>query len=136
MKIHYKHDPEKQEQYEKIVKSMTETLKERYGKGFDESVHPDMIEQYARSIIRSREIEERIDNGDADTMDYSNLKSERAVQKDLIDRLKLTVRGIVGDTRSFKKEKTQDFKEFLTRKLSPFIGCDDDETDRDTVQQE
>jgi len=127
MKKHYKLDPQKQKRYEKNVKKMITTLKDRYGGGFDESVHPEMVEQYVRSVIRMEEAEERIDNGEADKNDYMLLKSERSLQKDIIDRLKLSVRGIVGDTRSFKKEKPQDMLEFMMKKLEPFIDGDDDE---------
>lgn len=141
MKTHYKTDPDKQKRYEKMVKKITKTVKDRYGKGFDDAVHPDMIEQYVRSIIRAEEYEESLDNGTAEKDTYSNLKAERSVQKDLVDRLKLTVRGIVGDTRSFTTEKPEDITEFLEKQFAPFVKDDDeeddeDEADNDNIQQE
>lgn len=130
MKTHYKSNATKQKRYEEVCEKMTATLKDRYGEGFDEAVHPDMVRQYARSIIRGEEAEERIDNGEADKSDYSTLKAERSLQKDIIDRLKLSIRGIVGDTRSFSKDKPTDMIDFMMKKIKPFIkDGDDDETD-------
>lgn len=133
MKIHYKTDKDKQKRYEEHVRQMTATVKERYGKGFDDSVHPIMIEQFVRSVIRADDLEERIDNGEAEKSLYEMLKAERSVQKDILDRLKLTVRGIVGDTRSFKKERTSDFVEFFQKKFNVLVEDNPDETDSDNV---
>lgn len=138
MRIHFKDNPEKQKRYETIVTEIITFIKSQYGdSAYTETVHRVMVEQYARSLIRAETLEETIDNGEGQKYHYDSLKAERAVQKDIADRLKLHVRAIIGDTRSYQKEKTTDFSQFLEKKLGVCVVEDDlDETDSDNIQQE
>ena len=136
MRIHFKNDAGKQKRYEKVVHETIRFIKDQYGdNAYNESVHLVMVEQYARSLIRAETLEETIDNGEGQKYHYDSLKAERAVQKDIADRLKLHVRAMIGDVRSYQKETTTDFETFLTNKLGVKV-VDEDEADTDNVQQE
>jgi len=134
MRIHFKNDADKQKRYEKIINETIRFIKDQYGdNAYNESVHLVMVEQYARSLIRAETLEETIDNGEGQKYHYDSLKAERAVQKDIADRLKLHVRAMIGDVRSYQKETATDFETFLSNKLGVKV-VDEDEANTNDVQ--
>ena len=122
----YNDDP-REIRYRRELKRRIAALKDMFKTDYKEEFHETMVIQMIRGEIMMEYYERLISNNQEESGTPSDLlNKERNHWRHLAEMLHMTLRSILGDTRTIKHDIPEDFKEYM-RYMMKDLGLPDEE---------